>query len=161
MVDQIIRIHEDSWGNLIQRWKDNATRNIQDKKIRPLNSIDPNDWREWRENFTFDLEIMGDLWSEQRKRLELASAMMGPAKAVVRDIEVLPPRPPAPAAGQAAANWNIPPVAELLDLYEARFIPDAGSELLRAQVKMARQQEGESILQWHSRLRGLWQRAYA
>jgi hypothetical protein len=51
-------------------------------------------------------------------------------------------------------------VATLLDLYQARFVPEAETDAAWTDLREARQREDEPILGWHSRLRFLFQRAY-
>jgi hypothetical protein len=49
---------------------------------------------------------------------------------------------------------------DMLNLYEAKFMPPASSDLARARFETAVQLQTENILQWHARLKILWYRAY-
>jgi hypothetical protein len=49
---------------------------------------------------------------------------------------------------------------ELLDRYEAKFLPPAASDLARSKFETATQMEKESIIGWHGRVLGLFSRAY-
>ena len=48
----------------------------------------------------------------------------------------------------------------LLDMYEAKFVPAAASDLSRAKFETAMQLQAETILAWHGRLQSLFVRAY-
>jgi len=50
-------------------------------------------------------------------------------------------------------------VKMLLDAYEALLLPASASNMARSEAKNASQDEGETILHWHGRLRNLYQRA--
>jgi len=65
----------------------------------------------------------------------------------------IPAQPAVPAIPVA-------PVAELLDLYEARFCPAADNDLARMTLRDSKQSESETILAWHARARHLFKRAY-
>jgi hypothetical protein len=51
-------------------------------------------------------------------------------------------------------------LAQMLDLYEARFLPSSASTLAQAKFENSRQETKESIQAYHGRLRDLWHRAY-
>lgn len=112
------------------------------RKITAFQSGDVSEWRTWRKNFTSAMTITG--WNDQRQRLEASTAMEGEAGKVVRDID-------------AAA---VATIAALLDQYEARFVPAAAGQYARAEFVSSEQRSDETILQWHSRARELFQRAY-
>ncbi len=102
---------------------------------------DPAEWTVWRRRFETICEIMA--WPQERRVRELSAAMGGQAARAVADI---------PTAGR---NYD----AVVAD-YEARFITPAASELARSEFNAARQEPGESILEWHARIRSLFLRAY-
>jgi hypothetical protein len=52
------------------------------------------------------------------------------------------------------------PVADMLNLYESRFLPAAGGQLAAAQFQTAAQMDGEQIAVWHARLRTIFERAF-
>jgi hypothetical protein len=120
------------------------------KKVPEFSTGDPVDWTTWRSNFVLAAEING--WDNGRQRREIASAMVGVAKTYVRSI------PLGIVAGVAAAA--VPDPTLLLDAYENRFIPEAGGDVARIAFKAAKQAEDETVLNWHSRLRDLYQRGY-
>lgn len=103
-------------------------------------------------------------WDEDRQKRELASSMEGLAARMVADIVVMEPPLPAGAAAAAVAARAARELARtpdaILDLYEAKFLPAAESELAVAAFEVASQSSDESVLQWHSRLRELHGRAY-
>ena len=114
-------------------------------KVEPLSSTKSTDWIAWRDNFVIAADI--NHWGHQRARREIARAMQGAAKMAVRDIPI----------GDVAVADNF---HQLLQAYEARFMPAAASDLARSEFKEARQKEQETILEWHARLRELYTRAY-
>lgn len=111
-------------------------------KLAGFSSGEPSEWRTWRANFLTLATIHN--WNDVRQRREASAAMSGVAARSVRDLTV-------------AAHATI---VALLDAFEARFIPVAAGRLARAEFISARQATSETILQWHSRIRELFQRAY-
>lgn len=111
------------------------------RKLPSFSSGDPTDWKTWRRQFEIISAI--NAWEEDRARQEVAAAMEGKAARQVMDIPF--------AAGTPAA---------LLNLYEGRFCPAAASSFAKVEYKNAEQREGESVLDWHARLRALFVRAY-
>lgn len=112
------------------------------------------DWLAWRSNFLLTRDING--WNHQRSRRELAASMTGVAKQRTAAIPI--------NDGLLAAVGNNPAdaanVQALLDAYEAVFVVAAESDLARSNFLAARQGSEESLLDWHSRLRQLYQRAH-
>ena len=116
------------------------------KRIEKFSSGLPADWVAWRSNFQTAVQLNN--WNNTRARLEIHGSISGTAHVYVGHI------PSGVIAGQAVADY-----ANLLDEYEAFFLPASASNLARQEVKNASQDEGESILHWHGRLRSLYQRA--
>ena len=110
-------------------------------------------WLSWRATFMTIVTVRG--WDAQRARRELFAAVQGLARTYIEDIPLEDELP----AG-AGPNAVIAPVAELLDLYEARFVPEAASHEAHVQWVAARQNEDETLQAWHSRCRHLHRRAY-
>lgn len=115
------------------------------RRAKELESTDPLDWLDWRDNFETAADIAR--WDDKRQRREISGAMVGKAKQAVRDI----------AKGD---RDPVGPARDLLDQYEARFMPEAASDLARAQFQSAAQYDDETLLHWHGRLRDLFRRAY-
>ena len=113
------------------------------KKLSIFTSAKDHEWRGWRENFAIVAEIND--WNDLRQRQEAAAAMEGAAKRAVSDI-----------------NHTAPgtTINRLLDAYEARFITQASSDMARVTFIKAKQKNEETILQWHTRTRELFVRAY-
>ena len=120
------------------------------RKVEPFSTGTSSDWLVWRSNFQLTATING--WSNQRQRREIAASMQGTAKLRVSAIPLQDGVPP----GQADAA----PAAGLLDAYEAIFVVAAASDLARADFRHAMQGAEESILDFHGRLRTLFQRSY-
>lgn len=112
------------------------------RKLTIFSSALPTDWRTWRRNFE-TISVINN-WDDERSRREAAAAMEGTAALSVQDID-----------HEAAAD-----IATLLDLYQSRFIPEAAGKLARAEFNAAGQKPTETIIQWHTRLRELFCRAY-
>ena len=117
----------------------------QRTKLDKYQSADQVEWTIWRRHFGIVADING--WNAQRRRQEIAAAMGGTAAQYVQDIPLNEGPDPNNANG-------------LLDAYEARFVPQAASDIARDNFKKAKQDEAEDITKWHSRLRHLYQRAY-
>lgn len=111
------------------------------KKLSIFSSGDGQEWTTWRKNFNTVAAISA--WNDARKIQEISSSMEGEAARAVADI------------AEAAHTPN-----EFLDLYEARFIPVAASQLARSEFKLATQRPGETLLQFHTSLRETYIRAY-
>ena len=99
------------------------------RKAEPFSSGDGVEWRTWRRNFEITATI--NAWDARRQRREIAASMTGTAQLYVADIAI--------GDVQGAA-----PAADLLDLYEARFLPAAAGDLARVTFKDARQEEGDT-----------------
>jgi hypothetical protein len=119
------------------------------KKVPPFSSADPVEWKTWRSNFEIAARI--NRWNHARQRREIGASMEGTAKMYVGDI---------PLGDEAAPNQPVQPAAQLLDAYQAVFVPEANAELARVQLQLAKQTETETITQWHARLRHLYSKAH-
>lgn len=113
------------------------------KRVTPYASADASEWRTWRHNFSIVAASYG--WNDLQQRRQAASSLEGRASLATRDIDHL------------AANLTI---VGLLDLYEARLIPAAAGRLARAEFTTARQAVGETMIEWHTRLREMFARAF-
>ena len=117
--------------------------------VEPFASLLPSDWVAWRSNFEITARIAG--WDNYRNRLEVGRSMRGKAKNVVGHIDL-------------GVDHNNPDAAQnvagLLDLYEAVFVPAAATDAARAKVRTIRQDEGESMLEWLTKLVYHFRRAH-
>lgn len=107
---------------------------------------DVNAWKIWIRRFETVAQIAN--WNDQRMRRELAAGMGDAAAETTADIPIEDPADP-------AYTYD-----EMKDLYEARFISPAASDAARADFRTAKQGAEESLLEWHSRLRGLFLRSF-
>jgi hypothetical protein len=112
-------------------------------KTAKFSSAEGTEWRIWRRNFEQTIQING--WANERSQREAAAAMESTAAEFTSDI-------PAHVAGR--------PVADMLNLYESRFLLAAAGQLSPAQFQTAAQMEGEPIAVWHARLRTIFKRAF-
>ena len=92
-----------------------------------------------------DQVIRLNQYNDEQARLALASAMKGRAAAAVLDIDPL---------GQGMTY------PFLMGAYEARFLPAASSQMSRMKFDAARQGAHEDVLDFHARLRTLYNKAY-
>ena len=83
--------------------------------------------------------------------MEAARAMRGKAKSVTSHV---------PVGAPAAPGQQVAPVAELLNAYEAVFVPAAATDAARSRLRHVRQGEDEEILEWKTRLLYHYRRAY-
>lgn len=100
-------------------------------------------WVVFRGSFERVAEL--NRYTNDEAKIVLAASMIDNAAVVVSDID--------PIAGVRTLEG-------LLDRYEAKFLPPAASALARAEFDRASQNPLESELQYHSRLRSLFRRAY-
>lgn len=123
-----------------------ATARAGTRKPDPYTKLDAQEWRIWRSNFEIIADING--WGHLRQRREIASSMKGEAKSAVAHIPTgIHADPVLPAAG-------------LLNAYQERFVPPVATDAAKGEVAKAAQRENESLLQWHTRLRMLHERAW-
>lgn len=120
------------------------------RKLMTLSSGTGEDWINWRKHFEIVQQLSG--WDNRRSRLEVGAAMTETAMNLTSNV-------PLNAEVPAGAN-DADAVAELLDEYEACFLPPAASDMAQAQVKSAKQTENEDVQRWHSRVTLLYRRAY-
>jgi hypothetical protein len=116
---------------------------VQGTKHLKFSSAEGTEWRIWRRNFEQTIQING--WAKERCQREAAAEMESTASEFTSDI-------PAHVAGR--------PVADMLNLYESRFLPAAAGQLAAAQFQTAAQMDGEQIAVWHGRLRTIFERAF-
>ena len=117
------------------------------KRLEPFESANGVEWLTWRRVFAVTAQING--WFDDRQRLEVRASMKGAAERAIADIEHDPP--------VVAAAFT---VQHLLDAYQARFLPEAETDICRVALKNAMQTDGENVLEWHTRARALYARAY-
>ena len=113
------------------------------RKPPVLSKVDPVEWRTFRRTFDITREI--NHWDNERACRELLAAMEGEAARVTSHLDAL-------ADNVVFAN--------LLEMLEAIFVTRAASEAAKTAFHAARQDPGETLLGYHSRLRDLYLRAY-
>lgn len=112
-------------------------------KIMTFSNGQDEDWLVWK--FHFDKAKTLNGYTVQEAKLALSAAMKGRAAAAVMDIDV---------ANQQET------LDQLLAHYDGRFLPASASQMARVSFDQAAQKPNETILDFHSRLRQLWNRAY-
>ena len=126
---------------------------VASHKIKEHKSMTPNDWRLFRRNF--ENAVTTNNWQAPRARRELQAAMAGPAaeatQHIVTNIH--------PADDFHDVEWAAP-VEQMLNQYQRIFIPPQATQLAEAVYSSAKQEEHESILTWHGRLRTLFTNAF-
>jgi hypothetical protein len=114
----------------------------QGRKTTSFASGDPVEWKTWRSGFEVIANI--NAWGPARAKQEIRAALEGNAARIIGDI-----------------NFNAPAdAAALLDIYEARFLPAAAGRMARAEFTKITQSADETLLQWHSRCREHFIRAF-
>lgn len=111
------------------------------KRLTVFNSTTGEEWLAWKETFLKTRELND--WDNVVSRNQLAAAIEGPARRMVSDIPT------------NAGNYG-----DLLARYESRFLPAAASRLAVTSFQSASQTEEETEIEWHTRLRELFVRAY-
>ena len=127
-----------------------ANRNQGGKhRVQSFESADGVEWLTWRRTFEVAAQING--WDDLRQRREVRASMKGVAERAVSDIL----HEPAVLPGHVGLT-----IGQLLDAYQERFLPAAESDLCRVSFRNAAQTEAETILEWHTRCRSVYLRAY-
>ena len=111
------------------------------RKAPTLTTVDATSWETFERRF----RIVGfsNNWNNERMCAELASGMAGDASEAVAGI-------PYQNVGFEA----------LVAQYRAIFVPPSASEMAISEFDTCRQKSDETLLQWHSRVRVLYTRAY-
>jgi hypothetical protein len=117
-------------------------------KLLPFSSADPVEWRQWRNTFTN--MSANNRWDAATARTHADAMINGVAKSIVENI---------PLNNVAISGVAVAPVEQLL-LFDAKFITPAAAANSWQMLFSAHQLDEESILLWHSRLYGLYKRAY-
>lgn len=99
------------------------------------------EWRTWRGNFVIFAGV--NEWGDLRQRQEAKGSMEGDASRMIQDIP-----------------HDQGTIVQMLDAFEARFLPAAAGRMARVEYDVAIQDAKETPLMWHSRLRELYDRAY-
>ncbi len=122
--------------------------NAGGKRLPAFSSAEPDDWIPWKNVFKTTVVIRG--WDDVTARNHLANSMEGQANLRTSHIDIFADNP---------ATRNPWTASELLAAYNAVFLPEFGGQLARAHFKVAKQNDKETIQQWHARLRTLHSRA--
>ena len=112
-------------------------------KLRRMTNATPEAWLEYRRHFTKIAQLQD--WDDLRCRQELAAGVQEKAGNAVADINVM------------AIGLNI---NNVLDLYQARFLPAAAGTTARTNYQTAKQLPTETVREWHTRVRELFFLAY-
>ena len=111
-------------------------------KLRPYGNEPHEDWLVFKGHFN-RIKALNN-YTNRQSVLALAAAMTGKAAAAVLDIDT---------------DDRDDPDA-LLEEYENRFLPASASQMSRVKFDQALQGKDESLLDYHARLRSLWNKAY-
>ena len=135
--NQFMALNNAQLAQLAQLMRGGAT------KLNRLTDATASAWLDHRRHFQKIVLLHG--WDDQRQRRELAASLQEAAGKAVQGIDP-------EAAGQTIAN--------LLNLYNARFMPQAAGATARSNYQAARQLPAESVREWHTRIRELFALAY-
>lgn len=126
-----------------QTLSDDATRMTTPFKVRPFSGEKgDDDWPSWRANF--EKVCKGNGWQDNIAKAALYIAMKGRAARATRNIKEL----------------ETDKLGDLLKKFEKVFMPESATAYAMSLFQLARQEEGESALDWHTRVGDLYQRAY-
>ena len=120
-----------------------AQRRQRNHKFRTFGNTEEEDWLTAKEHFR-NTHLLNN-FTDAEGKLALAAAMVGDAALAVRDI------------GQGGVGRTFD---DQLEVYEARFLPAAASEIAKAQFEALKQARGESALRYISRGRSMYYKAY-
>ena len=133
---------EEQFNRLINRV---AGGNGGGRRPPTLDKTDPVAFKTWRSNFTTVATI--NEWDVNRSKREARAALTDEAAVLAHDIDI-------------RAGDNAFTLEALMAAYEARFISPAASALAVSEYQIAKQEQLEPAVKFHSRLRGLFVRAY-
>ena len=125
--------------------QENQSRASQ--KIEKYGNESSDDWLVFKHHIETVCRLNG--YNDLQSRLALAASMTGKAALATLDIN---PR-------QRVDGVDIT-FTQLLALFEARFLPGSASQMARIRFDAARQGPNEAVLEFHSRLRALHNKAY-
>lgn len=117
------------------------------QRIKAFANEAEDNWPVWRRQFLTTVRLNG--YNDLQQRLALVGAMTGKAALAANDIDV-----------EAVIDNVQPTIGTVLDRYQARFLPEAASQLARIKFDGTRQGNTETCLTYHSRLRALFNEAY-
>lgn len=112
------------------------------KRLSVLSDPSADAWMAWRLTFQNVCTLKG--WTDAQAKAQMVAAMEG-------------------SCARLVSHVHLPPLAtarEALDLYGEQFIPAAYGKMSRMMFKTAAQEDNESIVAWHTRLRELYLRAH-
>src|SRR6056300_272324 len=112
-------------------------------KVRPFSGEKgDDDWASWRSNF--NMVCLGNGWDDKTGKAAAYIAMKGRAARATRNIK----------------TSDADKVTDLLDKFEKVFLPESATAYAMSLFQLAKQEEGESSLDWHTRIGDLYARAY-
>ena len=117
------------------------------RKPDSFESGDSVEWATWRQHIGDVIAI--NAWQCERAKLEIRAAMKGTAARSVAEIPL----------GNNVAPGLVTP-ENLLNLYEAKFMPAAAGQLAQVEFSSAAQAPSDTVLTWHTRLRESFVRAF-
>lgn len=120
---------------------------VGNHRINKFENSESESWVVWRNHFQ-NMVLLNE-FNDLQARLALSASMSGKAAVATLDIDV-----------QADVNGQPATIERVLGLFQARFLPPAASQLARVKFDGARQNHGETVLNFHSRLRALHNEAY-
>ena len=116
-------------------------------RITKFRNEDKDSWIVWKNHFIHTARLNN--YNDQEARLALVASMDGKAALASMDINV-----------DEIINGVLPTLDNVLDRYQARFLPAAASQLAKVKFDASRQSASETSLDYHSRLRALYNEAY-
>ena len=116
---------------------------LQQKEVKRLSSTKPRDFLNWRNAFWETAQKRQ--WSADRARQELRQCFDGDAFDRVQGVDL-----------RSLNQYADDDTKQCLDRIQKRFLPEQGSPASYRAFREARQNAGELILDWHSRLRTLY-----
>lgn len=119
------------------------------QRVSKFSNDGTDDWISFKRQFRHIGRLNN--YNDEQMRLALVGAMEGKAALATLDIN---------AMDVDLTLGRFPTFAEVLDRYEQRFMPAAASQIARVHFDAARQGPHETVLDYHGRLRSLYNRAY-
>ena len=143
LIDQAIQDRQDNHGFVRQAM--GGVRKIPLPTVRFTKESE--DWLVFRRAFKLQAEMYG--YDDLLGCKALATCMRGEAARIIQDIPV-----------EALEGEDPITIDQLLDEYEARFMPESSSSLAITAFERSSQMKEETLLTWHGRCRDLFVHAF-
>lgn len=127
-----------------------ADRRALAYKLTPMTVVSVDSWFDYKRCFTAAMDFHG--WNLRVSRKMLVANIQSSAGKMIKEIDH--------GAGPAVADDDLEPLDLLMTSLERRFLPEHTIQAARISFNGAKQEDGEQLNTWHSRLYDLFRQAH-